>query len=138
MHTAGQGRNQSVIWEKRCMLNCLGHVLHLVNVAKETEEGPELEQVWELSSYVRRMRTGRRPVQEKPRQEGAEGSKGSKGQHQCPGRCLWAGQGNPSIALDACLSHRILISSITLSGFRTRICSLTHSLHSLRHPVSFW
>lgn len=76
MHTAGWGRNQAVIWEKRCTLNCLGHVLHLVNVAKETEEGPELEQVWELSSYVRRMRTGRRPVQEKPRQEGAEGSKG--------------------------------------------------------------
>lgn len=36
MHTAGRGRNQAVIWEKRCTLNCLGHVLHLVNVAKET------------------------------------------------------------------------------------------------------
>lgn len=33
VHTAGQGRNQAAIWEKRCMLNCLGHGLHLVNVA---------------------------------------------------------------------------------------------------------
>lgn len=36
MHTPGQGRNQAVIWEKRCTLNCFGTCS---TFAKETKEG---------------------------------------------------------------------------------------------------